>query len=209
MVEGLRCLLDPAVRVSWVIFSATGPKRNHSIELTLKGLALDVISKLVYNYYVEGGTRLRSSGPSGFLVRLWHAIFSSEENATIVRTKLTVTKIAGWRSLNLIIVNNAQRPLWLEAATVRLSNLVATDQTAGATGQATHAIRQSLRPRESMTIGLAAAVYEAAGQPQRAYDCVIDVTARLRMGDEWQEAAQPSYRLRMKGLVPHWVKKQR
>jgi hypothetical protein len=116
--------------------------------------------------------------------------------------KLEISKNDGWFSLNLLLVNRSDIHIWAEEATVVLAGLDASMQASIATGQATHIIRQPIGPGETLTLSLAQAVYEAAGNPQSTYSCIISATIRLRSGDRWLERVDQQRRLEMRALVP-------
>jgi hypothetical protein len=139
-----------------------------------------------------------------FWVQFWesgmfHSLYRTEIDVT---PKIEITENDRWFSLNLLLVNRSNIRIWAEEATVALADLDATSQTSIATGQAIHIIRQPIGPQETLALSLAQSVYEAAGNPQGTYNCIISTTIRLRSGDRWLERVDQQRRLEMRALVP-------
>lgn len=130
---------------------------------------------------------------------MFHWLHRTEIDLT---PNLKISKNDGWFSLNLLLVNRSEIRIWAEEATITLTNLDATLQASIATCQATHIIRQPIGPRETLTLSLAEAVYEAAGNPQGTYGCIVSTTIRLRSGDRWLERVDQQRKLEMRALVP-------
>jgi hypothetical protein len=69
-----------------------------------------------------------------------------------------------------------------------ITDLEANFQTALATGQTAHKIRQAISPNE------------AAGRPQGSCSFLVLETIHYRIGDEWAEANLHRYRIEMAAL---------
>jgi hypothetical protein len=119
-----------------------------------------------------------------------------------VKPKLEITENNVWASLNLLLVNRSDIPIWAEQATVVLADCDTTLRISIATTQALHIICQLIRPQMTLTMSLAKAVYEAAGNSQGTYARIIKTTIRLRSGDRWYERVAQQRRLEMRALVP-------
>jgi hypothetical protein len=85
----------------------------------------------------------------------------------------------------LLMVNNSNVTVWVEEATVVLSDLNTNWQTSIAPGQARREIHQNIPPRDSLAVSLTGAMYDAAGRPQGTYSFVLFADVRYRMGNEW------------------------
>jgi hypothetical protein len=81
-----------------------------------------------------------------------------------------------------------------------ISDLEANFQTALATGQTAHKIRQAISPNETLSTSLARSLYEAAGRPQGSHSFLVLETIHYRIGDEWAEANIHRYRMEMAAL---------
>jgi hypothetical protein len=119
----------------------------------------------------------------------------------------------GWVSLELLLINRSDTTVWVEDATVALSDLEANWQTANP-GQARHRIRQNVGPLDMLRVSLAGAIYDAAGRPQDTYSCIVHTVVHYRLFDEWCKADVKSCRIEMAALTvvnllrPRWYHKK-
>lgn len=123
--------------------------------------------------------------------------------------RLAISHSDGWDSLDLQLVNRSNVTLWVEEATVLLTNLEADLQGSLATGNEKHKIRQPVGAHFTLSMSLAGIVYEAAGRPQGPYACLILPNVRYRTGDMWVEKALGTYRLRMVALSVMGLRRMR
>jgi hypothetical protein len=146
--------------------------------------------------------RWRKSQPDGDLVS---ADFSA---------RLRVFHDDGWVSLELLLINRLDTTVWVEDATVALSDLEANWQTANPAGQARHKIRQNVGPLDTLRVSLAGAIYDAAGRPQDTYSCLVHTVVHYRLFDEWYKAELESCRIAMAALTvvnllrPRWYREK-
>ncbi len=137
----------------------------------------------------------------GRLFRWWRKPGSESEHIEIrFAPQLKINPNDGGGSLDLVLVNDAGMTVWVEEATVVLTDLDAIWQTSIPNGQARHEIRQNVRANESLVLSLVAAIYDAAGRAEGRYSCFMGVVVRCRVGEEWFNKALDTYRVEMTGL---------
>lgn len=98
--------------------------------------------------------------------------------------QLKVFHDGDWVSLELLLVNRSNLTVWVESATVVLSELDANWQASISTGQARHQVLQTVWPHDTLRVSLAGAIYEAAGRPQGAHSCFLHSNVHYRVFDE-------------------------
>jgi len=132
----------------------------------------------------------------------WCGRLGTNQNTSklILRPKLRINRDDGGVSLDLQLVNDAGMTVWVEDATIVLTDLDAIWQTSIPNGQARHEIRQNVRANESLELSLAGAIYDAAGRAEGRYACFMGVVVRCRVGEEWFNKALDTYRVEMTGL---------
>src|SRR6266850_4184399 len=134
----------------------------------------------------------------GRLFRWWRKTRNESEHIEIDFTpKLRINRDDGGVSLDLLLVNDARMTVWVEEATVVLTDLDAIWQTSIPNGQARHEIRQNVRANESLELSLAGAIYDAAGRPQGRYSCLVYIEVHYRFDDEWFSKGLDTYRVEM------------
>lgn len=112
-------------------------------------------------------------------------------------------------SLALLLSNSSRAPVWVEEVEIFLFDLRADEQVTEPSCRGTLRIRQAVRPRDAVPISLGAAVYKAAGEPQRRHSCVLSSIVRYRIGEEWLEKELEVYRIQMIGLTTAKVRRER
>jgi hypothetical protein len=112
---------------------------------------------------------------------------------------LRIFRQDGWVYLELLLINRSEVTVWVEHATIVLSELEANSQTSICTGQAKHAILQNIGLDDTLRVGLAGAIYDAAGRPQGKYSSLVITTVRYRVGDFNQTL--DVYRVEMGALI--------
>jgi hypothetical protein len=117
------------------------------------------------------------------------------------RPSIGFTRLDGWASLALLLLNKSDSNVWAEDIEIALTNLIANEQTSEASGHEIQKIRQTVQPRDMLPISLVEIIYKAAGEPQRKYSCVMSSIVRYRAGEEWFEKPMQPYRLKMAGLT--------
>jgi hypothetical protein len=115
--------------------------------------------------------------------------------------KLSVTRDHGWRTLQLLLVNRSSWTVWVEEATVALTDLDANSQTVIASWQARQQILQNVSSYDSLSVSLARAIYDAAGRPQGPYSCLVITNVRYRVFDEWCDAKLETCRVVMAAIT--------
>jgi hypothetical protein len=123
--------------------------------------------------------------------------------------QLAITNADSLGSLDLQLVNRSNVTVWVEEATIVLTDLEADSQASLATGREKHKIRQPVGAHFTLSMSLAGAVYEAAGRPQGSYECVIVSNVRYRTGELWVEKPLLTYRLKMVALSAMALRKMR
>jgi len=117
-----------------------------------------------------------------------------------LRPAIRIASFDGWASLELQIVNRSDVTVWIEGADLVLTDLDVNFQTALATGQDTHGIRQAIPPHESLSLSLTASLYEAAGRPQGPYSFIVLGTVHYRIGEQWADVNIRSHKIEMTAL---------
>jgi hypothetical protein len=115
--------------------------------------------------------------------------------------KLSITRDHGWISLELLLVNRSSWTVWVEEASVVLTDLDANWQTGIAPGQARQQILQNVSSHDSLSVSLARTIYDAAGRPQGPYSCLVLTNVRYRVFDEWYDAKLERCRVVMAALT--------
>ena len=120
----------------------------------------------------------------------------------------------GWVSLELLLVNRSDIPVWVESATVVLSELDANWQASISTGEARHQVLQAVWPHDTLRVSLASAIYEAAGRPQGTHSCFLHSNVHYRVFDELCNVQLETCRVEMVALSvvslrsAHWYDKK-
>ena len=146
----------------------------------------------------------------GRLFRLWRKTRAESEYVeSSFASELRINRDDGGVSLDLLLVNDASMTVWVEEATVVLTDLDANWQTSIPTGQARHEIRQNVRANESLGLSLAGAIYDAAGRPQGRYSCLVYIEVHYRFDDEWFSKGLDTHRVEMGALTVHGLHRLR
>ena len=147
-------------------------------------------------------------------LRRWRKSKPDQELASVdFSARLRLFHDDGWVSLELLLQNRSDSTVWVEDATVALSDLEANWQTTKP-GQVKHRIRQNVGPSDMLRVSLAAAIYDAAGRPQDTYSCIVHPVVHYRLFDEWCKAEVDSCRIEMAALTavnlvkPRWYHKK-
>jgi len=119
------------------------------------------------------------------------------------------TRLDGMVSLSLLLENESDERVWAEEIELFLSGLKAEDQATDPTFRGIQKIRQVVRSGDLLPISLCAAIYKAAGEPQRKYNCVLSSVLRYRIGEEQFEKKLENYNLRMVGLRVSRIHRER
>lgn len=125
------------------------------------------------------------------------------------RPNIGFTRLDGMESLSLLLANDSREPVWTEQIEIFLSGLKADQQTAEATCHEIQKIRQTVRGGDMLPISLAQVIYNAAGNPQRKYSCLLASVVKYRIGDENFEKAMDTYRIEMIGLKASRISRHR
>jgi hypothetical protein len=138
-----------------------------------------------------------------FALRIWRREKNRWKRDTGVdfRPSIGFTRLDGWASLALLLVNKSNSNVWAEEIEIALTDLIANEQTSDVSGHEIHKIRQTVRPLDMLPISLMETIYKAAGKPQRKYSCVMSAIVRYRAGEEWFEKPMRPSRLKMAGLT--------
>ena len=108
-----------------------------------------------------------------------------------------ITDFDGWQALELQLVNRSDAKVWVEEANLVITDLEANFQTAQATGQHIHKIRQPVVPDECLSMSLTGSLYDAAGRPQGPYSFQLWGTIHYRIGEKWAQANIRPHRIKM------------
>jgi len=139
-----------------------------------------------------------------FWIRLfpWLRKSRAESKAAQIRfaCQLGFTQENGWDYLELLLVNRSSWAVWVEEAIIHIDDLLAISQTTVPAEQGKMVIRQIVEPRHIISVSLAAALYEAAGRPQRQYSCVVHTDVSYSVFDEWSNVKAEPCRATMRGL---------
>ena len=111
-----------------------------------------------------------------------------------------ITDFDGWQALELQLVNRSDAKVWVEEANLVITDLEANFQTALATGQHIHKIRQPVVPDECLSMSLTGSLYDAAGRPQGPYSFQLWGTIHYRIGEKWAQANIRPHRIKMVAL---------
>jgi len=143
------------------------------------------------------------AAPAYFALRTLFRLRNRGTNDTGIdfRPSIGFTRLDGWVSLALLLENKSEINVWAEEIEIALTDLIADDQTSEASCHGIHKIRQTIQPQDMLPISLVETIYEAAGNPQRKYSCVMSAIVRYRAGENWFEKPMQPYRLNMAGLT--------
>src|SRR5579872_1565484 len=144
-------------------------------------------------------------------VRTWRRNVGADPNdkTSGFRPRIGFTRLDGMESLSLLLDNRSPDFVWAEEIEIILSELTADQQTAAPTCRGVQKIRQMVRDGDMLPISLAQAIYNAAGDPQRRYTCVLSSVLHYRIGDQWFEKEMETYRIRMTGLKASGIERER
>jgi hypothetical protein len=117
-----------------------------------------------------------------------------------LRPAVPIASFKGWASLEFQFANRSSATVWLEEAKLVITDLETNFQTALATGQTAHRIRQTVLPHETLSMSLAGNLYEAAGRPQGPYSFLVLGTVHYRIGEDWAVANIRPHRIEMAAL---------
>src|SRR5258708_19209832 len=114
--------------------------------------------------------------------------------------RLRVFHDDGWVLLEMVVGKRSNVTVWVEQASVALTDLDTDWQAGIPTGQARQAICQNVRPNDELSVSVAGAIYDAAGRPQGPYSCFVLTNVRYRVFDEWCNAQLGASRVEMEAL---------
>ena len=153
-----------------------------------------------------------------FWIRLlpWRQRNEGESNRAKIKfePKLRITRQDGWTYLELLLMNRSCWTVWVEEASVVLTDLDANLQTEVPTGQVIHKIRQNVVPGDALSVSLAAAIYDAAGRPQGPCSCLVSTNVRYCVFNEWCNVQLETCRVQMAALTvlglrrEHWYNRR-
>jgi hypothetical protein len=161
----------------------------------LSGVIFLIVLAIVAYVAVRASQRKSAADPNG--------------KSSGFRPHIGFTRLDGMESLSLLLDNRSEEFVWAEEIEVFLTELSAEQQTAAPTCQGVHKIRQMVRGGDMLPISLAKVIYNAAGDPQRKYTCVLSSILHYRIGDEWFEKNMENYRIRMIGLKASGIDRER
>jgi hypothetical protein len=143
------------------------------------------------------------SVPAYFAWRIWRRRrnLATRDAEIDFRPSIGFTRMDGWASLALLMLNKSDSNVWAEEIEIVLADLIADDQTSEASCHGVQKIHQFIRPFDMLPVSLVETIYKAAGEPQRKYSCVISTIVRYRAGEQSFEMPMHPYRLRMAGLT--------
>jgi hypothetical protein len=144
-------------------------------------------------------------------VRAWQRRNGADpdDKSSGFRPHIGFTRLDGMESLSLLLDNRSREFVWAEEIDVFLTELSADQQTATPTCHGIQKIRQIVRGGDMLPISLAQVIYNAAGDPQRKYTCVLSSILHYRIGDEWFEKNMENFRIRMAGLKASRIDRER
>ena len=144
-------------------------------------------------------------------VRAWQRRSDADpsDKSSGFRPRIGFTRLDGMESLSLLLDNRSRAFVWAEEIDVFLTDLSADQQTAAPTCHGVQKIRQMVRGGDMLPISLAQVIYNAAGDPQRKYTCVLSSILHYRIGDDWFEKNMENYRIRMTGLKASGIDRER
>jgi hypothetical protein len=137
--------------------------------------------------------------PSAILIpfRVRKKDFFSERQIDL-SPAVRITILDGWVYLQL--VNRSEVKMWIEDATLVITDLEAKFQTALAIGQMTLNISQTILPDETLSMSLTKSLYEAGGSPQGRYSFFVIGTVHYRIGEDWAQTNILPHRVKMAAL---------
>jgi len=133
----------------------------------------------------------------------WRQSNRAESKPSPIKFKpqLVITREDTWTYLLLLLINRSCRTVWVEEASVVLTDLDADLQTEVSTGEARNQILQNVGPNETLSVSLARAIYDAAGRPQGPCSCFVSTNVRYRVFKEWRNAQVETCRVEMAALT--------
>jgi hypothetical protein len=150
--------------------------------------------------------------PFGYAaLRLWQLKNRAEtdDKSAGFRPIIGFTRLDGMESLSLLLANQSKGNVWAEDIEIFLSGLKADQQTTEASCHGIQKIRQMVRAGDMLPISLAQVIYNAAGDPQRKYSCILSSVLHYRIGEEWFEKQMENYRIKMIGLTASSIHRER
>jgi hypothetical protein len=141
-------------------------------------------------------------------LRLWRTLDSSR--GTPFYPVVEIVAETNWFLLNLALVSNCRKDIWVEECTIVLTEFDGTPSNGfEATCKGLLRIREFVKVRETIRVGLCETIYDAAGRPQDEYSFVIGGTLKYSIGKVWYSQPVPLRRVKMSGLNPIEVRKPR
>jgi hypothetical protein len=140
---------------------------------------------------------------------IWNRLFSwrlqdhNELNPQRVEfvSKLRLNRSDGWAALELFLKNRSQASVWVEDATLILTELDTSSHIALPSGQARHQILQDIQPNDELSVSVAEAIYDAAGRPQGLYSSLVFTNIRYRALNQWCGVQLETCRIEMDALT--------
>jgi hypothetical protein len=114
--------------------------------------------------------------------------------------QIEIVRQDGWADLSLLLVNRSSFTVWIEHASISLADLTAKHQTAAPIARFEQQVLQYVGAKETLSISLANAVYDAAGRPQGPYTCLLLANVRYCVFDEWCDARAATCRIGMAAI---------
>lgn len=138
-----------------------------------------------------------------FALRTWRHRRNGEAKDSGAGFNPTIgfTRLDGWASLAVLLVNKSNSKIWAEEIEIALSELIANDQTSEPSLHEIQKINQSVSPQDMLPISLVETIYKAAGKPQRKYSCLMSAVVRFKASEDWFEETMPDHKLKMAGLT--------
>jgi hypothetical protein len=152
-----------------------------------------------------------SSLPAYFAWRIWRRRrnHAARDTGVDFRPSIGFTRLDGWASLALLMLNKSESNVWAEEIEIVLTDLFANDQASEASCHEVQKIHQTIRPLDMLPVSLVETIYKAAGEPQRKYSCVMSAIIRYRVDEDWFEKPMQPYRLRMAGITVVGIRRER
>jgi len=114
--------------------------------------------------------------------------------------RIEIIRQDDWLNLALLLVNQSSFTVWIENATITLADLDVQNQFATPRGCFRHQVLQYIGPKETLTVSVAHAVYDAAGRPQGPYSCLLFTNIQYSVFNEWCEASATTCRIAMAAM---------
>jgi hypothetical protein len=136
------------------------------------------------------------------LFRRWRkSKLAPGDSPTDFSASLKVFRQDGRVYLELLLVNGSDYSVWVEEASIVLSELEANRRTSISTGQSELQILQNIGADETLRVSPIGAIYDAAGRPQGKYSCLVFASVCYRIDNEWFNHALDTYRVEMGALT--------